>query len=114
MEPSFTYKHIKSSEEVNAYATKKLSKINKYKDFKISDAKYVFETSRDDSLHTAELIVHIKHDTISASANAKNMYQAIDGVVTKICKQLEKKKTHYIKSRHSVPKEIPTEEDELE
>ena len=111
MQLSFTYKHIKSSPDVNAYATKKLSKLNKYKDFKFIEAKYVFSTAKDNSIHIAELVLSIKNDTISAKVEAENMYQAIDSVVIKIGKQLEKKKTSYIKSRQVKDKNSNEETD---
>jgi putative sigma-54 modulation protein len=99
MQLSFTYKHIKSSPEVNAYAKKKISKLDKYKDFKLIEGKFVFTTAKDDSIHIAELIVQIKNDIVSATVEASSMYQAIDGVIAKVGKQLMKKKTNYIKSR---------------
>ena len=87
-----TFKHIKSSQDISDYATRKLSKLNKYKDFKLIEARYIFSTERENSIHIAELILKIKNDKISAKSQEKSMYHAIDNVVTKVSKQLAKKK----------------------
>ena len=104
MEPNITFKGIKSSPEVTAHATRKLSKIDRYSDFKFIEARYIFRTETENSIHIAELIL-FKNDRISAVAREKSMYHAIDEVVAKICKQLEKKKTHYKQLRHDLPRQ---------
>ena len=84
MKPTITFKHIKSSPEIIDHATSKLSKIDRYSDFKFIEARYIFSTEKDNSIHIAELILLIKNDRISAVASEKSMYHAIDEVVAKI------------------------------
>jgi len=101
---TISFKNIKSSEEISAYAIKKLSKVEKYKDFKLINARYIFSTEKEHSFHIAELILKIKNDTISASAKEKSMYQAIDTAVARVCKQLAKKKSSFKHRRHVAAK----------
>jgi ribosomal subunit interface protein len=100
MQPNVTFKQIKSSEGVSDYATKKLQKIDKYKDFKFLDAKYTFSTEKENSVHVAELALQIKNKNLVAVAEATTMYKAIDEVVAKICRQLEKQKSCFKQKRH--------------
>lgn len=111
MQPSFTFKNINTSEEVVAYATKKLKKLEKYRDLKIVEAKFVFETAKENTRHFAELVLQIKDGTVSAASEAKNMYMAIDDAVDKTKKQLERKKTSLIHDRRKEPKHLMPEEE---
>ncbi len=95
MELNITYRHLESSENIKNKIETKVGKLKKYFGGKI----YVdWVCSYEASEHSVE--ANIKHDAflINASASDENLYKAIDLVIDKLEKQIQKKKD-LLKSR---------------
>ncbi|MBN2645173.1 MAG: ribosome-associated translation inhibitor RaiA [Desulfuromonadaceae bacterium] len=96
MQIAVTFRHMDSSDPLRTYAEEKLARVNKYIEEPI-DAQVVLTVEKK-IRHNAEVALVAKGITIKASAEAEDMYAALDDVVDKIERQLkrykEKLKSH--------------------
>lgn len=89
MQVDVTFRHVKSSKALRAYAEEKLEKAKKYLSEPIT-AHVVLEVERD--RHRARVDLSAHGATCQGEATTVDLYAAIDGVVDKIEKQLKRRK----------------------
>jgi putative sigma-54 modulation protein len=88
--------HVSITEAIKSYAESKLENI--HLDYpRIIDAQVILDVEK--HRHSAEIILHCNnHITIEASHECDDMYAAIDGVVSKVARQMRKFKTKLLRS----------------
>lgn len=88
--------HVSITEAIKSYAESKLEHI--HLDYpRIIDAQVILDVEK--HRHIAEVILHCNnHITIEASHECDDMYAAIDGVVSKVARQMRKFKTKLLRS----------------
>ncbi len=89
MQVDVTFRHVKSSKALRAYAEEKLEKAKKYLSEPIT-AHVVLEVERD--RHRARVDLSAHGATCQGEATTVDLYAAIDGVMDKIEKQLKRRK----------------------
>lgn len=86
----FTYKHMDSSDSMEAYARTRFDKIEKFGLHKEGKIHFIFSLQREDKF--VEVIVDFGGSHFEAVSNHTDMYTAIDLAVEKIERQLSKNK----------------------
>ncbi|MEQ1875571.1 MAG: ribosome-associated translation inhibitor RaiA [Bdellovibrionia bacterium] len=89
MKYDFVFKHMNTSEAVVTYVEEVMEKLHKY-EMKPVHAHWVFSVQRHE--HTAEIILTGPQVRFQAKATASDMYEAVDLALSKVAKQLAKKK----------------------
>ena len=110
MKFTFTEKKMDSSEELRAYAIRKISKLDRF--FKTEAEAYVtFSISRGRFL--AEITIHNNGLYYRASELTNDMYASVDSGVAAIERQIRRNKTR-LEKRLAVPAYAPAEDEEEE
>ena len=110
----FTERKVTVSDDLNAYATKKCEKLDRYFD-RDSSAFVTFSIER--GRHTAEITVQHAGMYFRAQEQTGDMYASIDGAVSSIERQILKNKTRLEKRLRkgafdrSIPAPEPVEEE---
>ncbi|MDQ3123806.1 MAG: ribosome-associated translation inhibitor RaiA [bacterium] len=92
--------HVDTDEKLKKYVTKSVNKLERFipKHARISahvDVKLKESKRQQDKQCTAEIIMHLPHDTLTAKESTINLFAAIDIVEAKLQNQLRKyKNTH--------------------
>jgi len=92
--------HADSDDKLKKYVAKSVAKLERYMPRKARESAHVEvklkeNKSQSDKKCTAELIVHMPHETLNAKEATINMFAAIDIVEAKLVNQLKKyKETH--------------------
>jgi putative sigma-54 modulation protein len=91
-----TGRHVSVTEPIKNYAATKLEHI--HLDYpRIIDAQVILDVEK--HRHFAEIILHCSnHITIEASHECDDLYAAIDGVISKITRQMRKYKTKLLRN----------------
>ena len=91
-----TGRHVSVTEAIKAYAGSKIEHI--HLDYpRIIDVQVILDVEK--HRHNAEMILHCNnHITIEASHECDDMYAAIDGVVSKVARQMRKFKTKLLRT----------------
>lgn len=118
MKFTFTEKKMDSSEDLRAYAVRKISKLDRF--FKTEAEAFVtFSISRGRFL--AEITIHNNGLYYRASELTNDMYASVDSGVAAIERQIRRNKTRLAKrlregalEREAVPAYVPTEDEEQE
>lgn len=118
MKFTFTEKRMDSSEELRAYATRKISKLDRF--FKTeADAYVTFSIERGRFL--AEITIHNNGLFYRASELTNDMYASVDSGVAAIERQIRRNKTRLAKKlregsleREAMPAYAPVEDDDDE
>jgi putative sigma-54 modulation protein len=84
---SLTTRHFESTEALEEFVTKKVSKWERF-EHHIIDSEFIL--SRDSVMSLAEGKVNLKRETFTAKAKAPDMYAAISNLIAKLTKQLSK------------------------
>ena len=106
MQISVTFRNIKPSEGIKNYAEKKIGRLKRFLNTENLEANLVLSIEK--FRHIAELNVWADGEQLYGREEAEDTYAAIDTVVDKIERQIEKRKIKYRKSEIRVSK--PTEE----
>jgi putative sigma-54 modulation protein len=99
-----TGRHLSVTEAIKSYAVGKIE--NLHLDYpRIIEAHVILDVEK--HRHIAEIILHCNnHITIEASDETDDMYASIDGVISKIARQMRKYKTKILRNhrprRHEV------------
>lgn len=96
MKYDFVFKHMNTSEAVVEYVEEVMEKLHKF-EMKPVHAHWVFSVQRHE--HTAEVILTGPQIRFQAKATADDMYNAVDMALTKVGKQLAKKKSRVIEHK---------------
>ncbi len=96
MKIKYTWKHLDHSEAAEEYATKKLERISKYL-HKIISCEVSLQKVHNE-IHI-NMNVHGDHSTFNAHSVSKDIYSCIDGLESKIERQLNR--FHDKKAAHS-------------
>jgi len=96
MKLEITARHIKVSNSLKEYADKKVSRLEKYL-HRIESVKLKFEIEK--YRHIAELKIHADRNIFKAKEISTDFYSAIDLVVDKVERQIQKFRERY-KSHH--------------
>ena len=92
MQTQITVRHFDASDTLRSYATERLTKLNKYYDG-ITDAHIVLsDTSTPSSGKSAEIVLNVRRQTLSASNTASTHEEAIDQCVDRLRRQLTRYK----------------------
>lgn len=92
--------HVDTDEKLKKYVTKSIAKLERYipKSARASahvDVKLKESKKQQNKQCTAEIIMHLPHDTLTAKESTVNLFAAIDIVEAKLHNQLKKyKDTH--------------------
>ncbi len=99
MELTVSFRHLDPSPRLHAILEKKLSKLLKILN---GNAQISWVTSKEkskqtheklsDQTHKSEIGVHFGHHYLHASAEGHDLYKTIDQTISKIRKQIQKKK----------------------
>lgn len=89
MELNLTFRHMDPSESIRQHITTRIDKLTKHL-LKPESAHIVFESQK--FLRRVEITLTDNGDRITAMDESTDVYQSIDGAVTKIEKQLKKHK----------------------
>ena len=89
MQITTTFRHIEPSDALKAYAEEKLERVRKYIDEPITAQVFL---SVEKIRHSADVTITAKGITIKASEETSDMYAAIDMVLDKIERQLQRYK----------------------
>lgn len=89
--------HLELTEDLKKYVNKKVGKLDKYipkhaRKSVHADVKLKEEQSKKNDKFTAEVILHLPHETMTAKDQTLNIFAAIDIVEAKIKNQLRKYK----------------------
>ena len=116
MKFTFTEKRMGSSDELRAYATKKISKLDRF--FK-SEAEAFVTFSVERGRYLAEITIHNNGLYYRASELTNDMYASVDSGVAAIERQIRRNKTRLEKrlregalEKEAVPAYVPVEDDE--
>lgn len=105
MQIDITFKNLDSSDALKDYATKRLSKIDKYID-RIAEAHVVFSIEK--RRHKADVTLNADGTVINAVEITEDMYAAIDMVMDKLERQVKKHKQK-LQGKKSQAKSFPGE-----
>jgi putative sigma-54 modulation protein len=92
--------HVDTDEKLKKYVTKSVAKLERYipkhaRNSAHVDVKLKESKRQQDKQCTAEIIMHLPNDTLTAKESTVNLFAAIDIVEAKIHNQLKKyKETH--------------------
>ena len=112
MEITTRSKNFGASPAIKSYAEEKLSKLEKYSK-KIIEAHVMFSLER--YRHITEVVLRLNGGDITGRAESNDMYSAIDTVVDKLERMLQKRKDKVTKRRQRGSlKESPVGVDALE
>ena len=106
MNINYTVKQLHVSDDLKAYAEKKVGKLEKF--FKNEPAASV-TFSRERDRMTAEVTIKSDGRIFRASTTSKDMYSSIDASVSAIERQIRKNKTRLAKSLRAGSLDLPTE-----
>lgn len=96
--------HVEADERLKKYAARCVAKLEKFiprharKSVHV-DMKLMESKRQSDNKYTAEIIMYLPHETLTARESTMNLYSAIDIVEAKLQSQLKK-----YKDTHSDPK----------
>src|SRR4051812_41456544 len=90
MQYKFTFKHMQALESIEAYATSRIEKLDKFSMHKASKVHCIFSVQKSDQV--AEFIIDAGHTHVTAKAKDPTLYAAIDKAVDKLERQLLKHK----------------------
>lgn len=97
--------HTELSEDIKKYARKKIGKLDKYMTRNVAKAahaevilKEAMRKTRKEC--TAEVVLHLPHETITTKETTINMFAAVDIVEAKLKNQLKKYKETHGNPRH--------------
>ncbi len=92
MQTQITARHFEADDRLRDYAAKKLAKLEKYYDG-ITDARVVLaEDGSAGSAKSAEIVVHVYQQTLSAAGEGATHEQAVDKCVDALRRQVKKYK----------------------
>lgn len=96
--------HVDTDEKLKKYVTKSIGKLERYipRHARLSvhvDVKLKESLRQQDEKCTAEIIMHLPQDTLTAKESTMNLFAAVDIVESKLRNQLKK-----YKDTHSDPK----------
>jgi putative sigma-54 modulation protein len=99
-----TGRHVSITEAIKTYAESKIENI--HLDYpRIMEAHAILDVEK--HRHFAEIVLHCSnHITIEASHECDDMYAAIDGVVSKVARQMRKFKTKLLRNHRPRGKDI--------
>lgn len=89
MQVSVTGHHLEMTEPLKAYVDEKISKLNRHYE-KISQVHIVLTVEKLE--HKAEATVHLAGREVFANTSSTDMYAAVDALVDKLIRQVEKHK----------------------
>ena len=89
MQVSLTGHHLDVTDPLKSYVDQKFAKLGKHYD-KISQVHVILTVEKLE--HKAEATVHLAGKEIFANTASEDMYAAIDGLVDKLIRQVEKHK----------------------
>ena len=93
-------RNIEITDSLKDYTTKRLSKLEKYiEDIKVAQVALSLEGEKHKEQHKVEVTIPLNGILLRGEVSADDMYSAIDMVVEKLDKQIEKHKTKLYK-RH--------------
>lgn len=95
MEIKITGKNLDVADELELFAQKKLTKLEKYS-MRVQSAtvNLTEQVSKNrDKSHRAEILIHLPGSVFTAREDAESFYIAIDGAMDKVIRQLKKEKT---------------------
>ncbi len=84
---SLTTRHFETTEALEEFVAKKVSKWERF-GHHIIDSEFIL--SKDNIMSIAEGKVNLKRETFTAKAKAPDMYAAIAALISKLTKQLSK------------------------
>ena len=87
MQLHFTGRNLELTDALKTFATEKFQRVAR-RDASITNVNIVFQV--DNLTHKAEATLHLSGAEIHASAEAEDMYSAIDALVDKIIGQITK------------------------
>lgn len=92
MQTQITARHFEANDTLKEYAAKKLAKLEKYYDG-ITDARIVLAVDGSaGSAKSAEIVVRVYQQTLSAASDGATHEQAVDGCVEALRRQVKKYK----------------------
>ena len=89
MQLNITGQHVEITDALHEFVTSKLGKLEQYFDH-INQVYVVLKVEK--VAHIAEATLNVNGGELHASAEEKDMYAAIDGLVDKLARQLNKHK----------------------
>ena len=89
--------HLELTPALKSYVSEKMKKPLSHYD-NITDAKIILSVEK--AFHRAEAILHISGGTVVASSDDEDMYRAIDSMVEKVTRQLDKYKGKKMSKTH--------------
>ena len=103
--------HYEVDDDVRKYVEKKIGRLDKYMQSharKSAHAEVILKQSKakDKNQYTAEVILHVPKDRITAKESTMNIYAAIDIVEAKLTTQLKKAKQKALDHSESRPRII--------
>ena len=101
MQIKYTFKHMDSTPSVSEYAEAKFSRLEKFSLHKDPRIHFIFSVDKDDKV--AEIIIDAGHVHHEAIARDPDMHAAVDAVIDKIERQLQKHKEKVQDHRKSIP-----------
>ena len=90
MKTKYTFRHMRKSDEKIEYVEDRLAKLEKY-EWRPLTAHVTFTAERNQC--TVDIRLTGQGSSIKAKAKAENFAEAVDEIVSKLQKQLEKKKS---------------------
>ncbi len=103
MEIEITARHTKISKPLKDYANKKISRLEKYL-YRIESIKLKLEVEK--YRHIAELRIHANRNIFKAKETSIDLYSAIDLVIDKIERQIQKFKERYKAHHRATPQTV--------
>ncbi len=96
--------HVDTDEKLKKYITKTIGKLERYvprhaRESLHIEVKLKENKKQKNNQYTAEAIMHLPHETLTAKESTLNMYAAIDIIDAKLQNQLKK-----YKEKHNNPK----------
>jgi len=92
-----TAQHLELTDDLKKYVTKKIGRLDRFMSRHVkksvhADVKLKEESSKKNDKFTAEVILHMPHETIAAKDSTLNIFAAVDIVEAKLKNQLRKYK----------------------
>ena len=87
MQTAITARHFELTPQMKEYVTKRVEKLERYSHY-IMNAEIIL--AKDGGLELAEGKLHLKHDVLTARAQAADLYQSITEVVDRLVTQLKR------------------------